>query len=288
MKYGAHCYLFIDEWTDESVQLFETAGELGLDFLEISVGDDISFSTELVRKKKEEAGIELTVGPGGEWPMECDLSSDDPKERSLGLEWHKKQVDLCHEIGAMAYAGAIYGHAGMIKRRIPPADEYKVTAEGLHALGEYAAQKGVEVVLEPMSHFRTHLVNTPQQMLRLVKMSDHPNLKISLDTYHLVTEILDYREAILTVKDYLWGMHMCENNRGVPGRGIVPWEQVFTGLTEIGFESYMLFESYNSSINDGTFAFGRGMFHNVCANGAEFVREGIDFIKEGMEAAAAN
>ncbi|MBL4576316.1 MAG: sugar phosphate isomerase/epimerase [Opitutaceae bacterium] len=288
MKYGAHCYLFIDKWTDNSVELFEKAGEIGLDFLEISVGDDVSFSTAPVRKKMAETGIEVTIGPGAEWPMQCDLSSDNPEERLLGLEWHKKQVDLCHEIGAIAYAGAIYGHAGMIKRRPPPPEEYQYTAEGLHLLGEYAAEKGVVVVLEPMSHFRTHLVNTPEQMLRLVKMSDHPNLKISLDTYHLVTEIVDYHEAILTVKDYLWGMHMCENNRGVPGRGIVPWEQVFTGLTEIGFESYMLFESYNSSIEKGTFAFSRGMFHDVCADGADFVKEGISFIEEGMAAAAGN
>ena len=159
-------------------------------------------------------------------------------------------------------------------------DEYLRTSEGLHRLAQNGEEKGVVVVIEPMSHFRTHMVNTPDQVMRLVRLTDHPNLRVSLDTYHLVTEILDFREAILTVKDVLWGMHMCESNRGVPGEGLIPWPTVFEALKEIGFDDYILFEAYNSSVDD--FAFERGMFHNVCPDPAVFVGDGMNFLKRGL------
>ncbi|HHX64611.1 MAG TPA: sugar phosphate isomerase/epimerase [Chloroflexi bacterium] len=138
-------------------------------------------------------------------------------------------------------------------------------------------------MLEPMSHFRTHLVNTPQQVRRLIDMADHPNLYALLDTYHMVTEVRDYASGIRAVGDRLWGLHACENDRGVPGGGLVPWDAVFAALREIGFAGHVLLEAYNSSIGD--FAYRRGMFHDVCPDGEAFIRQGIAFMRRGLESA---
>ena len=119
--------------------------------------------------------------------------------------------------------------------------------------------------------------------MRLVAMTDHPNLRVLLDTYHLVTEITDFSAAIHTVGDHLWGLHACENNRGVPGRGIVPWSDIFNALVDIGFDGCIALESYNSSLGDS--AYERGMFHNVCPDADAFVTEGIAFLKEGLRRA---
>lgn len=284
IKYGAHCYLFTDRWSDKSLHILETAKKLEVEVFEVAVGDDVIFTPELTRRKAEELGIALTTGPGGYWPLEKDLSSDDAEERRQGLEWHKKQVDVTAEIGAMAYTGAMYGHPGVVKRRVPPPDEYRWTAEGLHMLAEYAEKQGVIIALEPMSHFRTHVVNRPEQLIQLITLADHGNIKALLDTYHLVTEIRDYAKAIRTVGEHLIGFHACENDRGCPGGGIIPWESVFSTLEEIQFEGFIMLETYNSSI-DG-FAYQRGMFHNVCPDARDFVREGFAFIRSHLESTA--
>ncbi len=276
MKYGAHNYIFTDRWADDQLGYLDLAKELGLDCFELSVGDDVLFSARLTRRRAEELGLELMIGPGGLWPGDCDLSSDSPEEQERGLDWHKRQVDLANELGAEAYVGALYGHPGVVKRRRPPADEYARIAERLHALAEYGAPRGVKIVLEPMSHFRTHVVNTPRQVMSLLAQADHPNLYVLLDTYHLITEVRSYAEAIRTVRERLWGLHVCENDRGVPGRGLVPWAEVFSTLVEIDFQGYIGFEAYNSSLGD--FAFQRGMFHNVCPDGPAFVREALNFV----------
>ena len=280
IKYGVHCYIFTERWSDDSLHVLEAAKELGTNFFEISVGDDVKFTPQLTRQRAEALGIELVIGPGGFWPLECDLSSDESSERQQGLQWHKRQVDLAAKLGAIAYSGGIYGHPGVVKRRVPPPDEYRHITDGLYELADYAQDRNIKIILEPMSHFRTHLVNTPEQVMQLVTLVNHDNLKVLLDTYHLVTEVRDYAQAIRTVQDLLWGIHACENDRGVPGGGIVPWDQVFPTLKEIHFDGYILLETYNSSIGD--FAYQRGMFHNVCPDARTYVRQGFDFIRKQL------
>jgi D-psicose/D-tagatose/L-ribulose 3-epimerase len=280
MKYGVHSYVFTDRWADDKLDILDTVKELGLDCFEIGVGDDVPFTVELTRRRAETLGLELLISPGGEWPLKCDLSSDSPAGRKRGLAWHKKQVDLADRLGAVAYCGALYGHPGVVKRRRPPTDEYPHTAEALHHLAEYGEQSGVRIVLEAMSHFRTHVVNKPEQIMELITQADHSNLYVLFDTYHMITEVRDYAKAIRTVRDRLWAIHACENDRGVPGGGLVPWDAVFRTLNEIDFQGYILFESYNSGIGD--FAHQRGMFHNVCPDGVAFAREALAFVRREL------
>ncbi|HHY58105.1 MAG TPA: sugar phosphate isomerase/epimerase [Chloroflexi bacterium] len=277
MQYGAHCYLFTDRWSDEALPILDTMKALGLDLAELSVGDDVIFTPHLTRRRAEALGLTLVIGPGGAWPLHADLSADAAEARQAGLTWHCRQVELAAELGAVAYAGALYGHPGVVKRRRPPVDEYAWTAEGLHALAEYAAARGVKIVLEPMSHFRTHVVNTARQLMQLIELADHANLYALFDTYHAITEERDYAAAIRTLAPRLWCVHTCENDRGVPGGGLVPWDVVFASLDEIGYDGPLTMEAYNSSIDD--FAFQRGMFHNVCPDGVEFVRTGLAFLR---------
>jgi D-psicose/D-tagatose/L-ribulose 3-epimerase len=280
VKFGAHSYLFREFWSDDSLHLLDLTAELGLDFLEIGVGDDIRFSTSETRRRAESLGLELAISPGGVWPVDCDLSSENDSDREAGLAWHKRQVDLAHELGAVAYCGSMYGHTGVVKKCKAPPEELKRSAEQLHKLATCAEEKGVCIVLEPMSHFRTHLVNTPAQMMRLIDLADHTNLRVLLDTYHLITEITDYAKGIRAVGDRLWGLHACENNRGVPGTGLVPWTDVFMTLKEIGFDGYLGMESYYSG-ND--FAWKRGMFHNVCPDPEAFIRQGLEFMNNAIK-----
>lgn len=280
MKFGSHSYIFVDRWSNDSLVFLDQAKALGLDCFEIGVGDDVIFSPALTARRAAQLGLDLIISPGGVWPLECDLSSPDAEERGRGLAWHQKQVDLASEMGAIAYCGALYGHPGVVRRHPPLPEEYQRIAEGLHHLAQYAQAKGIAIVLEPMSHFRTHLVNKPDQVMELIARSMHANLFTLLDTYHMVTEVRDYAAAIRTVAPRLWGLHACENDRGVPGGGIVPWESVFGTLKEINFNQYILMESYNSSIPG--FAWQRTMFHNVCPDAGTFVSQGLNFLRQGL------
>jgi len=281
MKFGSHSYIFTERWSDERVDILEEVKALGLDCFDIAVGDDVPFSPALTRRKAGSLGLDLAISPGGLWPLECDLSSADPAERKAGLAWHKKQVDLAGELGAVAYSGSLYGHTGVVRPHPPLPEEYRWIADSLAQLAEHGQARGVQVVIEPMSHFRTHLVNRPEQALRLLDLAGHPNLGVLLDTYHMVVEVRDYAAALRQVGARLWGLHACENDRGAPGGGLVPWAPVFQALDEIKFDGYVIMEAYNSSIPG--FAWQRGMFHDVCPEPRAFIRQGLKFLQEGLK-----
>lgn len=279
--YGAHIFLWIERWTNAELYLYDNARKLGLDCLEIAVGEDVQFDAKAVKQAADSMGLKTILSPGGHWPVEADISLADTHARQLAIDWHRQWIDQAHECGAVAYTGALYGHPGHVNRTTPDPDEFQRVRDGLARLAEYGHQADIDVVIEPMSHFRTHFINTPRQAVTLVNAVGHPRLKILFDTYHLVTEIRDFRQGIMDCGKLLWGLHPCENDRGAPGQGLVPWQEVYRGLKQLDFKGYAIFESYNSAI--GQFAFSRGMFHNVCPDGNTFVRNGMAHLEAVRE-----
>lgn len=277
MKFGAHIYLWMEKWSDAEVGLLHRARDLGLDMIELSVGLDVPFDAALTRRTAEAAGIGLLVGPGGAWPDGADLSDDDPANRRRAFEFHRDIIDQTAELGAVAYAGALYGRPGKVLRRRPPADELPRTAEGLRALADHAQKRGLDLVIEPMSRFRSHVLNTPAQALHLIELAGSPaNVGVMFDTYHMITECRDPAAAIRSLGSRLWGLHACENDRGVPGGGLVPWPAVLAAARDTGCR-YIGLEGYNTALND--FAWRRGIFQNVCPDGDAFVRSGIGYVR---------
>jgi D-psicose/D-tagatose/L-ribulose 3-epimerase len=281
IRYGAHTYLWTEYLTDAGMDLLDRMAEMGLDIAEIPTGDDMRFTPAEARRAARRGALTLTTSPGGFWPDAADISSDDPDQVAQGLAWHKRQLDIAAEMGAVAYTGAIYGHPGNVRRRVIDAAEIRRTAEGLGELGSYAAELNIKIALEPMSHFRTHLVNTPEQLMALIGAAGPggDNLYALLDTYHMVTEVTDYADAFAVAAPRLWGVHACENDRGVPGRGIIPWDDVLAGIRDCGHDVNVIFESYNSATD---FAWRRGMFHDVCPDGDTFVRRALGFCRSRL------
>lgn len=280
IRFGAHIFLWIEHWDDSTAWLIDHAAELGLSCLEIAIGDDVVLSPADLRRRAARTGIELILSPGAVWPIECDISADDPAQRERGVEWHRHWIRVAGECGATAYTGGLYGHPGTVLRRRAPKDELSRTAENLRRLAEEASRAGITIALEPMSRFRTHIANTPEQTLKLVEAAGHDNLRVLFDTYHMVTEVRNYASAVKTLAPRLWGVHACESDRGVPGGGLVPWKAFLEALDQIGFAGYMLLESYNSSLGD--FAFLRGLFRDLCPDGDAFVRKGLRFIRQQL------
>ncbi|HTQ12057.1 MAG TPA: sugar phosphate isomerase/epimerase family protein, partial [Fimbriimonadaceae bacterium] len=245
-KLGAHQMLWKSNWTDEDLQILDQIHALGLDLFEVSIGDDVSFDAGRLKAHAAGLGIELSAGPGNEWPIDCDIASDDPAHRRLGMDWHRKAIDWAASFGAVAYCGATYGHPGVRQCRPPCEKEIDRVVEGLRELAAYAEAAGVKLVIEPMSKFRVHLVTTARQAMDLAGRVGHPNLLVNFDTYHMITEERDYGGAIRSLYPALWGVHACENDRGVPGGGLVPWDSVFAALAEAPGTVRIMMEGYNT------------------------------------------
>ena len=60
----------------------------------------------------------------------------------------------------------------------------------------------------------------------MVDRVDHPACGMLLDTFHMNIEERSLGDAIRAAGARLGHFHTCENDRGAPGSGHVPWEEV--------------------------------------------------------------
>jgi D-psicose/D-tagatose/L-ribulose 3-epimerase len=134
------------------------------------------------------------------------------------------------------------------KRRHVPPEQRKIEWEravvGLRRAGEMAADHGVTLAVEPLNRFETDLVNTAEQLVRLLRDVAHPAVRGHLDTFHMNIEEKDLAAAVKLVGADLAYLDASESDRGVPGSGQVDWEGLARGLREISYAGDCVIESF--------------------------------------------
>ena len=73
-----------------------------------------------------------------------------------------------------------------------------------------------------------------------------------IDTHHANIEEKIISDAIDTIAPYLSHVHISENDRGTPGKGHIPWDEVFSSLSKIKYDGWLIIEGFTR--NDPDFA----------------------------------
>ena len=71
------------------------------------------------------------------------------------------------------------------------------------------------------------------------------NVKVHADTFHLLREENDMVAALERCGPQLGYLHACENQRGIPGTGMVPWPEIFRALKRIAYNGCITIESFD-------------------------------------------
>ncbi len=75
--------------------------------------------------------------------------------------------------------------------------------------GDIAARYGITLVIEPLNHNETNMINTVAQATELCKKVNHPSVKILADTYHMAVED-EPLENIIKYSDLIKHVHIAE------------------------------------------------------------------------------
>jgi len=182
------------------------------------------------------------------------------------------------ELGATQFSGVIYAMHGKRPRERPAGKDWAWSAECLAATAEHAARLGIAIGIEPVNRYESALVNTCEQAVRLADMIGAPNVRIHLDTYHMNIEEKGWAEPVLLAGDRLCHFHLCENDRGIPGTGLVGWEELFGALAQIGYGGYAGLESF-VDVSDDMVA-GTCVWRDLAPSGDVLVRDGTAFLRD--------
>ncbi|HCI92745.1 MAG TPA: xylose isomerase, partial [Verrucomicrobiales bacterium] len=173
MKIGMNMHLWSTNVTQEHFADIETLKEIGYDGIEIFLAEPDRANYEQVGSFLQSIDLEvngcLGLGP------DQDPISKDASVRQAGLEKIKEAIDNMHAAGGKNICGPFHSAFATFSRDEPQEDEYKRSAEVLHAAAEHAAQAGITLTPEALNRFECYLVNTMAQLKKLVDLADHPN-----------------------------------------------------------------------------------------------------------------
>lgn len=277
MKLGIHAYAWCSRWSNDTLDLIDRVKGLGLDFIEIPLMALDSFDAAAVRRRLNDAGLEAvtsTVLLEG-----TDITSRDPAIRRRGVDYLKACVQAAAAIGTTQLSGVLYSQHVKHPAVKPEEADWNYAAEGLREAAVFAASVGVVLGLEPVNRYESNLVNTIEQAAALKRMIGEPNIKFHLDTYHMNIEEKDFYAATLLAGEDLVHYHLCENDRGIPGTGLVHWDGIFQALGELNYDGYAALESFI----DMTDNMNTWVWRKLAPSGDALVKEGIAFIRDMMD-----
>jgi len=275
VTFGIHPFVWTDAWSHESVHLIERAQDLGFGVLDIPVRTLDERDIQATRTKLDALDMRAVAVAGVGEPY--DLTSDEESVRQTTLEYLKKLVCNTHGIGANVLAGVYYGPIGKLVGRGPTEEELARSAAGLRKVARFARDYGVKLALEPVSRYETYLLNTAEQGLAMVHRIGEPNVGLLLDTYHMNIEEKDFYDPIVAAGDQLFHLHASENDRGIPGTGLVQWDRVFQALREINYEGVITIESFVTTVPE--IAASTCVWRSLAPDGDTLAGEGLTFLK---------
>jgi len=241
MKFGVHAGLWMARWTDEVAPILRIVADLGFDGVEISLlgmtDDRAAAMAGLIR----DHGLKVTCSDG--LSRQADITSEDAEVRKAGLSHLQWAVRTAARIGARGLAGVVYAPWGVFDPA-RKAERAALSAEMLGKLDRDLADHGVTLGIEAINRFETDLVNTASEAVALARASGSAHIGALLDTFHLNIEDKDIRGAIAGAGDRLVHFHVSDNDRGVPGSGHVPWDQVKAGLADAGYDGWIVAEMF--------------------------------------------
>ena len=249
-KFGVDTFIWSEAFSEKDLWVIPKAKELGFEVLDISISKPDSFPTQLVKEKIKETGLEVvtttTLG------KETNLISDDPAIRKNGIQFMKKMVDINVELGSPIIGGVVYAAWGYLSGKPRTQQEWDWSIASMKEIARYAQEKSsIAICVEPVNRFETHFLNIAEDAVRYCQEVGYENIKVHLDSFHMIREETSFREAVKTCgKKYLGYVHVCENNRGIPGTGLFPWKEFFLALKEINYTGPMVIESFDPSFEE--------------------------------------
>ena len=250
VKLGLNTWLWAYQFGTEHLTCIDTAAKLGAEVMDFFVNDPRCFPTKEVAERMKQYSMETVVTTA--MTPEYNAISPDPAVREAALTFMKGLLDVTAELGAVVVGGVNYVGSGYHTGKPRSQQEIDWDVEYLRAAGEYAAQYGIDIALEPVKRFETHFLNTAAQALELIELTGLPNIKVHLDTFHMNIEEADIPGAIEMCGEKLAYLHLIDSNRGAPGMGHVPWVDVFKALKKIDYQGAGCIETFNPATLDET------------------------------------
>ena len=281
MKTGMNLLLWTDWVTDSHFPIIAELKKTGFDGVELPVFafDDGHF--QKIRKELDNQGLACTTVTL--LTPETNAISPEAGIRKAAVERLKRAIETNAILGSSRMCGPFHSPLGVFSGEGPTEDEKKRAADVLAEAAEYAKQHNVTMCIEYLNRFECYFLTTAADAKKLVQNVNHPNFRMMYDTFHAHIEEKSQSGAIRTAAGSFAHVHISENDRGTPGTGQVRWDEAFKTLREVGYDDWLVIESFGRAL-PGLAAATR-VWRDLFPSPQEVYGQGLRFMREKWQAA---
>jgi len=277
MTFGINTFLFTSPFTNVSVHLFPQFKEWGFDTVEIALEDPTHIDPVLVRDKLNEYGLQcktVCAVMGADRDLRGTLLQQETSKNYL-----KAVMDVMVTLGSTMLVGPLYSAVG--RAEAVDEEDYKVqwktSVEHLKEIAAYAAERNLNIAIEPLNRFETDFINTVDQGLQMIHDINNPVVFLHYDTFHMNIEEKNQARAILRAGNRLGHLHACGCDRGTPGKDHIDWAGIAKALKSIKYNGEVVIESFTKDVK--VIARAAAIWRKIETSQEVIAAEGVRFLK---------
>ena len=170
----------------------------------------------------------------------------DPAERSRALGELVEAIQIAGRIGAAGVVFVPHFFDPLLPDLSPWMSAEDVERGLLRAqlagLAEQADRAGVQLWVEPVNRYETHLLNRLEQAASLIEPLGHARLGIVADVFHMALDEPDPAGAIRSHPAAVGHVHLADSNRRLPGQGNTDFAAILAALEAIEYQGWLAYE----------------------------------------------
>jgi D-psicose/D-tagatose/L-ribulose 3-epimerase len=249
MKVGMCMFLWTTRVGPEHGEILRDIKATGFDGVEIPVFEGVPDDYRRLGGLLDAIGLQRTAVSAIGDPSK-NLISPDAGERAAGVAHMKWAIDCTAALGATTLSGPLHSVLGHFSGEGPSPTELARSVDAQRAIGDHAAGRGVTLGLEALNRFECYLLNTMDALSEHLDAIGHPNIRAMYDTFHANIEETDPVGAFTRNRHNIVHVHISENDRGVPGRGHIPWTETFAAIRGSGYDGWLTIEAFGRALKD--------------------------------------
>ena len=222
---------------------FEQAAALGFDAVEIFAPGPDAVNHVKLNGLIESTGLNVAaVGTGaGMVKHKLNLTDLAGTTRDSAVQFIKSMIDFGELYDAPAIIGSMQGRWG---EHVDKPAALRFLGDNLSYLADYAEQKNLPLIYEPLNRYESNLINTLEEAVDFLSTKKLDNVKLLADLFHMNIEESDPAEAIRRAGDWIGHVHYVDSNRQAAGFGHTDFASIAKALKDINYSGYLSAEVF--------------------------------------------
>jgi D-psicose/D-tagatose/L-ribulose 3-epimerase len=275
MRFGVNTYIWGATFGPSDFHLLPRLKDAGFDGVELPILDPASFPAGAVARELDRVGLARTAVANV--PAGSSLASPDAAQRQRARDHVAACVRVARDLGVTQLSGPMYTPVGFFTGERRTADEWRWAVDSWQQLAPAVDAAGLEIGIEPLNRFETYFLNTAADAARLCREIGSPRIGILLDTFHANIEEKTIGGALREAAPHLTHLHVCENDRGIPGTGHVAWPEFFATVAAIGYDRWLTIESFGFAL--GELSTAAAVWRDLAGTPEAIAFDGLRFLR---------